>query len=79
VDVSVAQDKLVLQVTPHGGFPTPQTPPPPTPPPVTAQFYAPDRILVLDEPYKNARAEFLRHANGDIAWLRLGSRAHKRL
>lgn len=80
IDVAVSQDKLVLQVTPKGGFPTPETPPPPTtPPPVHAYFYAPDRLLILDEPYKQGRAEFLRGANGELAWLRFGSRVHRRI
>lgn len=79
IDISVADDKLVIQMIPHGGFPTPATPPPPAPPPVRAGFYAPDRIIGLEEPYKSTRAEFLRDSAGNIAWLRFGSRVHKRV
>lgn len=79
IDISVADDKLVAQLTPHGGFPTPAAPPPPAPPPVHVGFYAPDRIIGLEEPYKSTRAEFLRDTDGRIAWLRFGSRVHKRV
>lgn len=79
IEISVSQDKLLVQLTPHGGFPTPDIPPPPAPPSVTAGFYAPDRIIGLEEPYKNTRAEFLRDGAGSVRWLRFGSRVHTRI
>lgn len=79
VDVSAADGKLVLQLTPKGGFPTASTPPPPAPPPVSAVFYAPDRILVVDEPFRDVRGEFSRRANGDMEWLRISGRVHKKI
>ncbi len=78
LDITLADDKLVVQMTPHGGFPTPDTPPPPAPPPVQAAFYAPDRIFGLDEPFKNVRAEFFRDTDNNLLWLLFGGRLHKR-
>lgn len=79
IEISVSQDRLVVQLRPHGGFPTPDIPPPPAPPPVAAAFYAPDCIIGLEEPYKSTRAEFLRDGAGSVRWLRFGSRVHKRI
>jgi CubicO group peptidase (beta-lactamase class C family) len=69
---------LVLQETPKGGFPTPDSPPPQAPPPVRVALYAEDRLIVLDEPMKGSRGEFLRAPDGSIAWLRLWGRVHAR-
>jgi CubicO group peptidase (beta-lactamase class C family) len=69
---------LVLQVTPKGGFPTPDSPPSQAPPPVRVAFYAQDRVVVLDEPMKEDRGEFLRNPDNSIAWLRIGARVHAR-
>jgi len=70
--------RLMLQQTPKGGFPTPDSPPGEAPPPIRVAVYAPDRIIVLDEPMKDARGEFLRNADGSITWLRLGGRIRAR-
>jgi len=70
---------LVLQVTPKGGFPTPEVPAPQPPPPVRLAFYDEDRVIGLDEPYKGARGEFLRDAGQLLAWFRMGGRVHRRL
>lgn len=69
---------LVLQVTNKGGFPTPDCPPLSAPPPVRAALYAEDRLVLVEEPFKGDRGEFLRSADGSIAWLRLGGRVHAR-
>ncbi len=71
--------ELVLQVTYKGGFPTPTTPPPPVqPPPVHVTFYGEDKIVALEEPFQDAHGQFLRGADGEIEWLRLFGRVHKR-
>lgn len=78
VDVSVRDGELVLQVTDKGGFPVPSSPPSPTqPPPVRAAFYGTDKIVVLDDPYKEYRCEFLRGEGGEVEWVRLFGRVHK--
>jgi len=38
--------------------------------------FAEDRVVILDEPMKDARGEFLRNPDNSIAWLRFGGRVH---
>lgn len=74
-DVSLKDQQLILQMIDLGGFPTPETPPDPEPiPPTRLAFYAEDRVIALDEPFKDAYGEFLRDAAGQVAWLRFGGR-----
>jgi CubicO group peptidase (beta-lactamase class C family) len=75
----VVDEQLMLEVLPQGGFPTPDTPPPPAPPPMRARICVGDRLLVLDAPFANARGEFLRDGQGNIEWLRIGGRIHRRM
>ena len=77
-EITLQEGGLVLQVTLKGGFPTPDSPPSQSPPPVRIALYAEDRVIVLDEPMKDARGEFLRNPDHSIAWLRLGGRIHAR-
>jgi CubicO group peptidase (beta-lactamase class C family) len=70
---------LMLQSIPKGGFPTPDSPPGDTPPPTRLAFWAADKIIALDDPFKGARGEFLRNAEGSITWFRFGSRVHRPL
>ncbi len=74
----VADGQLMVQSTPKGGFPDVSSPPSPAPPPCRATFCGPDRIVVLDEPLINMKAEFLRDDDGGIIWLRT-SRLHHRV
>jgi len=69
---------LVAQVISKGGFPTRDSPPRPTPPPIRVAFFAEDRIVALDPPLAPMPAEFLRAADGRIAYLRWGGRIHAR-
>jgi len=78
-DLTVQDGALRLQAHPKGGFPTPDSPPGEPPPPTRVAFYAEDKIIALDEPFKGARGEFLRRPDGSIAWFRFGSRVHARL
>lgn len=78
-EVSVNDNQLSLQMIDKGGFPTPETPPDPEPiPPTRLQFYADDRVIALDEPFKDAYGEFLRDPAGQITWLRFGGRVRAR-
>jgi CubicO group peptidase (beta-lactamase class C family) len=76
--LSLSAGGLVLQVTPKGGFPTPDSPASPPPPPVRAALYAQDRLIVVEDPIKGARGEFLRSPDGSLKWLRLFGRVHAR-
>jgi CubicO group peptidase (beta-lactamase class C family) len=78
IDLTVQGTDLMLQLTPKGGFPTPDSPPEPAPPPVRATLCGADAILVLDEPLKGLRGEFLRGPDGQITWLRAGGRVMRR-
>jgi CubicO group peptidase (beta-lactamase class C family) len=69
---------LRLIEEPHGGFPAPDSPPPPAPPPVRLAFCGLDVSIVLDEPGKGNRGEFIRSAEGALEWLRYSGRLHKR-
>jgi hypothetical protein len=72
------EDGLILEIVPMGGFPTPDSPPGPKPPPMRAALCDGDSLIVLDDPGKGDRGEFLRDPDGSIAWLRLGGRLHAR-
>ncbi len=78
-EITLGDAGLILQDTPKGGFPTPDSPPPQAPPPVRMALYAEDRFIALDEPMKDAYGEFLRATDGQIAWMRFGGRIHARL
>ena len=64
---------------PRGGFPMPDTPPGPAMPPMRFSFYEKDKVIGLDEPYKNAIGDFIRDEQGRLQFFRIGSRAHKKI
>lgn len=78
VDVTVEAKGLCLTTTPLGGYPKEDSPPPPAPPPAHAHFIGNDLIRVENELTEDARTDFLRDASGNIEWLRIGGRLHKR-
>lgn len=78
--LSVRDGELILQLTDKGGFPAKSSPPPGSqPPPVRAAFYAYDKLFVQEDPYKDARGQFLRDPGGEIRWLRFSGRIHKKI
>ncbi len=42
-------------------------------------FYEKDRVIGLDEPYKDAFGDFIRNENGRLQFFRIGGRAHKKI
>jgi hypothetical protein len=79
VEVGRLGDALVARVIFKGGFPTRDTPPDePSGPLVRLGFYAEDRLVGLDPPFVDTRAELLRAPDGSIAWLRWGGRIRRR-
>ncbi len=79
IELTVADSGFSLQRIPKGGFPNKEVTAPAMPPPVRAALYGENLLICLDEPMKGTRGEFLRDPDGAIAWLRLGSRAHRRV
>jgi CubicO group peptidase (beta-lactamase class C family) len=79
LELRVGDEGLMLHQFPKGGFPHKGIAAPKPPPPVRAALYGDDLLIGLDEPMKGTRGEFIRDADGAVAWLRLGSRAHKRV
>jgi CubicO group peptidase (beta-lactamase class C family) len=78
-ELKLKKDHLVIHEKPRGGFPKPDSPPLPVAPPVRMAFYEKDKIIVLDEPMKNSLGEFLRGPDGSLQYLRLASRALKKI
>lgn len=78
-DLKTKGKYLIYHHIPLGGFPTPETPPGPALPPMRFSFYEEDRVIGLDEPYKDALGDFLRDEKGRIRFFRIGGRAHKKV
>lgn len=78
-DLKAKQPYLVYHHIPLGGFPMPDTPPGPAMPPMRFAFYEKDKVIGLDEPYKDALGEFFRDEQGSLQFFRIGGRAHKKI
>jgi CubicO group peptidase (beta-lactamase class C family) len=78
-DLKVKDKYLIYHHIPLGGFPTPDTPPGPAMPPMRFSFYERDKVIGLDEPYKDALGEFFRDEKGRLQFFRIGGRAHKKI
>jgi CubicO group peptidase (beta-lactamase class C family) len=78
LDITVKEGALVLQAIPKGGFPDKDSKPGPTPPPTRIALCQDELVVALDPPFKDARGEFLRDADGAIGWIRFGGRIAKR-
>jgi hypothetical protein len=70
---------LIYHHIPLGGFPTPETPPGPALPPMRFAFYEKDKVLGLDEPYKDALGDFFRDDQNRLQFFRIGGRAHRKI
>ncbi|MEZ4673287.1 MAG: serine hydrolase domain-containing protein [Caldilineaceae bacterium] len=78
IEVSLHGNGLQFQVIPKGGFPDRDSPAGPAPAPAPVQFIAADQVIVTTGASAGSRAEFIRNANGKLAWLRFGGRVHRR-
>ena len=78
-DLKVKDGYLIYHHIPLGGFPRPDTPPGPAMPPMRFAFYEHDRVIGLDEPYRNALGEFFRDGKGSLQFFRIGGRAHRKI
>jgi hypothetical protein len=78
-DLKVKGKYLIYHHIPLGGFPTPDTPPGPAMPRMRFSFYEEDKVIGLDEPYKDALGDFIRNEKGRLQFFRVGGRAHKKI
>jgi CubicO group peptidase (beta-lactamase class C family) len=78
-DLKVKGGHLIYHHIPLGGFPTPDTPPGPAMPRMRFSFYDEDKVIGLDEPYKDALGDFLRDGKGKLQFFRIGGRAHEKI
>jgi CubicO group peptidase (beta-lactamase class C family) len=77
IELRVEEGRLVDHTTFKAGFPTKDTPPLPPPPPSPLAFYDADRVFITEGPYKGRFADFVRGADGSLAWFRTGGRLHR--
>jgi CubicO group peptidase (beta-lactamase class C family) len=77
-DLKVKGRYLIYHHIPLGGFPRPDTPPGPAMPRMRFSFYQKDKVIGLDEPYKDALGDFIRDDKGELQFFRIGGRAHKK-
>ena len=77
IELGILGGDLVVQITYKGRFPG-QDSPPPALPPMRLALCETDRLLVLDGPFKDGKAEIVRNPDGSIGWLRIGGRIHAR-
>jgi CubicO group peptidase (beta-lactamase class C family) len=78
-DLKIKDGYLIYHHIPLGGFPMPDTPPGPAMPPMRFAFYETDKVIGLDEPYKDALGDFFRDDKGRLQFFRIGGRAHKKI
>jgi CubicO group peptidase (beta-lactamase class C family) len=78
-DLKVRGGHLMYHHIPLGGFPTPDTPPGPAMPLMRFSFYEEDKVIGLDEPYKDALGDFIRDEEGRVQFFRIGGRAHRKI
>src|SRR5687767_1047723 len=78
-DLKVKGKHLIYHHIPLGGFPKPDTPPGPAMPRMRFSFYETDKVIGLDEPYKDALGDFIRDDKGELQFFRIGGRAHKKI
>jgi CubicO group peptidase (beta-lactamase class C family) len=78
-DLKAKGEYLIYHHIPLGGFPTPDTPPGPAIPPMRFSFYENDKVIGLDEPYKDALGDFIRDEQGKLQYFRVGGRAHRKI
>jgi CubicO group peptidase (beta-lactamase class C family) len=73
------QGGIVIHETPKGGFPKPHVPAGPPIPAIRAKMLADDRFVCIDEPRMGEIGDFVRGADGSVAFLRIGGRANPRI
>jgi CubicO group peptidase (beta-lactamase class C family) len=75
-ELRIENGRLVEHTTFKASFPTKDSPPLPPVPPAPLAFYEADRVFVPEGPFKGGLGDFLRDAEGRVAWFRSGGRLH---
>jgi CubicO group peptidase (beta-lactamase class C family) len=78
IDAGLDGDRLILTFELAGQGQFPSDDPPQLPPPTPAAFWTDDGIITLDGPIEGTKGEFLRDADGRLAWFRFGGRLYRR-
>jgi len=78
-DLKVKGKHLMYHHIPLGGFPRPDSPPCPAMPPMRFAFYEKDKVVGLDEPYKDALGDFIRDEKRKLQFFRVGGRVHEKI
>jgi CubicO group peptidase (beta-lactamase class C family) len=76
LDLFIHDGKLWIQDIPKIALPGQELPP--ADPPVRTALYAQDRLVIMDEPMKDAHVEILRGGDNQIRWLRVAGRVFTR-
>ena len=72
IELAINEEKLEGTFNYHTGGLFEVDPPPM--PGIQFVFYAPDKILTLNGPFKGSKGEFVRDEQGRVGWLRFGGR-----
>jgi CubicO group peptidase (beta-lactamase class C family) len=78
-DLKVKGAHLMYHHIPLGGFPRRDSPPGPAMPRMRFSFYEKDKVIGLDEPYKDALGDFIRDEKRRLKYFRIGGRAHEKI
>jgi CubicO group peptidase (beta-lactamase class C family) len=78
LELGLLNGKLIGQLIYKKGFPNQDMPPQPAPPPMTLALCENERLLVMDGPLKDTKADVIRQPDGTIGWLRVGGRVYVR-
>ncbi len=78
IELGMLGGRLTAQMIYKGGFPTEDVSAPPPPPPLTLDLCAPDRLIAVNGPMKDALVDVIRQPDGSIGWLRAGGRLHRK-
>ncbi|MCA9936167.1 MAG: beta-lactamase family protein [Anaerolineales bacterium] len=78
IELGLLGGRLTAQMRYKGSFPTEDVPIPPPPPPFTLDLCAPDRLIGINGPMKDALVDVIRQPDGTIGWLRVGGRLYRR-
>ena len=74
IELRLEDGRLVEHTTYKGSFPTKDSPPLPPEPPAPIAFYDSDRVVYTEPPYEGHYGDFVRDADGRIAFYRAGGR-----